>query len=1231
MFLEIYTFELKNKFKRPAPYIFFGVFFLMFFLVGCVMGGAFPGIPSFFGKTVMNSPLSVASSLMGSSSDLIGLIILTAIMAPAIYQDFKYGVHSLLFTKPITKFSYFYGRFCAAFTIALFVLSGSYLGFLLVEFMPFADPERFGEFKLFAYVKPFLMFTIPNTLIMGGILFSVVTFTRNLLFGYLAAVGIAIATGISNSLLIDIDNRAIASLLDPSGMNALNEITRYWTIHERNLEAVPLSGVLLGNRIIWFAIGISIIAFSYFKFGFAQFASGGSKKVRKLGDRLVTVYKSTTLVRLKLPEVAQNFSFKAYLGSFWTQVKLEFGYLVKNVAFIVIMIIGVIALLVSAPQMGKIYDTATYPVTYNVLSTAYGAFQIFILLIIVFFAGSLVWKERDAKVSELLDATPLPNWYFFGSKFSALMMVQVLLLVFIMIVGLLIQTFQGYYTYEVGHYIQELFGIRFIGLAIVAMLALFIQTLFNNKYLGYFMTIVVLMIIPMVFGLMNWNHQLYSFNSSGPGLRYSDMNGYGHYFSSFTWFKLYWGAFAVLMFVCSILFWIRGKNTGLKQRWQVAKYNLNPKRKMVLISALAVFILSGGFIFYNTNIVNSYSTSSERVQLQVDYEKKYKQYESIPQPRFTGVNLKVDLYPYDQKYNIKGALTLKNKTNTPIKDIHFNINTLMVNNQLELSVPAEITTKDDDIGYYIFTLEKALQPGDSIDLNIDLLMENKGFRNSGNNMSIVYNGTFINSQGLPSIGYNPQGELGSPSERKKQELPPKERMAEVTDMAARQNTYIAHDADWVTFEVVVSTVPEQIAIAPGYLQREWEENGRRYFHYKMDAPILNFYSFLSAEYEIARDVWNGPNGEKVNLEVYYHKGHEYNIERMLGASKKSLDYYVNNFSPYQHSQVRILEFPRYATFAQSFPNTIPFSEGIGFIADIDSTDEDVIDYPFYVTAHEIAHQWWAHQVIGANVKGCTVMSETLSQYSSLMVMKKEYGEEKMHKFLKHEMDSYLSGRARESRKEQPLLLCENQQYIHYNKGSVVMYALQDFIGEDSVNIALSRYIDAVAFQEPPYTTSMEFKTYLEAVTPDSLSYLITDMFETITLYDNSIDTLYYDTLSNGKYEVTLTLDCKKVRADDLGKEEEVGMNDWIDIGLYKRIKDGKFRKKTVPMYLERHKIVAGMQDIKIIVDTIPYKAGLDPNYILIDRKPSDNHRVFGSSKSKGLFGDMQNIEVTIGG
>ena len=65
-----------------------------------------------------------------------------------------------------------------------------------------------------------------------------------------------------------------------------------------------------------------------------------------------------------------------------------------------------------------------------------------------------------------------------------------------------------------------------------------------------------------------------------------------------------------------------------------------------------------------------------------------------------------------------------------------------------------------------------------------------------------------------------------------------------------------------------------------------------------------------------------------------------------------------------------------------------------------------------------------------------------------------------------------------------------------------MYALKDYIGEEQLNTALTRYLQAVAFQEPSYTSSTDFLNYIKDATPDDLKYIVTDLFETIMLFDN---------------------------------------------------------------------------------------------------------------------------------
>jgi ABC-2 type transport system permease protein len=1228
MFLQIFLFELKLWFKKPATYIFFFVFLLLSVFLTSAFAGLL-GTSAEDSNATINSASAIAGVLNGLNTDLIGAIILITIIAPAVYKDFQYNMHPLLFTKPITKFGYMFGRFSAAFLIALFVLSGTVLGHMLTCTFPGIEPEKLGPFSMMNYLQPFLYFVVPNTLLVGAIFFSFVTFTRNMIAGYVGCVALILVKGIASALLQDIDNQSMAAILEPFGEQALNKVTKYWSPSEQNVLPIPFEGVLLYNRLLWFGIGLSITILTYMRFQFSQFNEPISFFWKKNKKEMLSLASAPLQALSDIPKPNQVFTIEYSWYQIWFLAKFEFRKIVKSIFFLIIVALSVLTLVLVTTQLGLIYGTSTYPVTYQILQIGGATFQFFMLILIVFYSGILVFRERDSKVDELVGTSPLRPYVSFASKLIALVLVQVVLLLVVMLTGIFIQMYNGYYNVELLQYIKELFGFKLIGLILICIMAMAIQVIVNQKYVGYFVAVFILMIIPLTFGLLEWNNQLIMFNSSGPRLPYSDMNGYGHTLSTFLVFKTYWTSFCVALLVLSNLLWVRGKEKGFRNRLRIAKTLFNKKAKLAISLSIVIFILCGGFIYYNTSILNERTSSKEQERSQAEFEKKYKHYTNTQQPRITAANWKVDIYPQERGAKMKGYYILKNKSTRNVDSIIVNLFTEIKINEFKFAAPATKVIEDKDNGFYIYKLASPLKPGDSIRLDMDLEFFPKGFKNSDPGTAIVYNGSFFNSQVLPSFGYIADAELSEGTARKKHGLPIKERMANVNDSLAMMNTYISNDADWIDFECTVSTSPDQIAIAPGYLQKEWEENGRKYFHYKMDCKILNFYSFLSARYEVKRDKWND-----IAIEVYYHKGHEYNIDRMINGVKKSLDYYTKNFSPYQHRQVRILEFSRiHGTFAQSFPNTIPFSEGIGFIAKIDEKDPESIDYPFYVTAHEVAHQWWAHQVIGGNVQGGTLMSETMSQYSALMVMEKEFGKQAMKKFLKYEMNQYLQGRATEGKKERPLLLCENQQYIHYNKGSVIMYALRDYIREDTLNAALARYIKKVAYQEPPYTNSIEFVSFLRAATPDSLKYIINDMFETITLYENRAMKSSYTKTKEGKYLVKFTVESKKMKADSIGKMASVPVADWIDIGIFgtKESADGK--KTETELYMQKRMINKEKMEFEILVNEEPVKVGIDPYNKLIDRTPDNNTRSLKDGDTEPLDegGEDANVTIKIGG
>jgi ABC-2 type transport system permease protein len=1202
MLKAIAQFEIKTRLARISTWVYFGLFFLIALLWIAAAGGLFKDASVSFGsgKVFVNSPFAIAQTV--SFLGMAGLIIIATIMGRAVQSDFEYRTHHFLFTTPISKTQYLGGRFLGAFAVVLGIFLSVGIGAFLGTLLPGMDSDRIGPNRLVAYVWPYLLILLPNMLLIGGVFFMIATLSRRMLPVYIGSVLAFLGYLIAINLIRDIDNKTLGSMIDPFGTIAMGRVTEYWTIDERNVRLVPLEGVFLWNRVMWFVIALSAIALCFWRFNFAQFAAEKISR-KKPQNREADASPTDALADINASQQSgSRLVISPDEPRGWAMlprmVWLNFTECVTNVYFGVIVFAGVLFMVLAGTAIGRQFGTPTWPVTYQVLEIVSGGFALFMLIIITLYAGEMVWRERDQRIDQIVDAMPAPTWLPVTAKLLALMLIPFLLQIFLLICGVGMQIFKGYFNFEFDLYFKGLFGLTLLNYWLVCALAITIHSVINNKYLGHFLMIAYYVAYSFS-SLMGFEHNLYKYGSA-PSERYSDMNGFGHYFFREAIFSAYWTAFAILLVIAAYLFWTRGTASGWRERVVVARARFS-ERVWKYVAVFGVLFLSlGGTIFYNTNVLNVYENTGSREQLQADYEKQYKAVSFEPQPKITAVKVNVELFPSTQRARMSGSYELINKNTVPVENVRlsFMSGREMQFSKLEFDQAADLVSTNEAMGLRHYKLKTPLAPGEKMALNFDLTLMTNGFRNSGANTSVVKNGSFINGfQVLPFIGYQDRFELVEDKDRKKFDLKPKERALDRDDPEGLKTNYLTNFSDWIDFETVVSTEADQIAIAPGYLQRDWTEGGRRYFEYKMDAPILNFFAFQSARYELKKDVWKGPSGD-VSLEIYHHPGHTFNLDSMMASSKASLDYFTKAFGPYQHRQFRIVEFPRYQEFAQAFPNTIPYSEGIGFIARVDPNDEKDIDYPYYITAHEAAHQWWAHQVIGGNVQGATMLSETLAQYSALMVMKQKFGDAKMKRFMTYELNRYLINRATEQKKEVPLGRVEDQPYIHYAKGSLVMYALQDYIGEQNLNRAIKAFRDDTAYKGPPYPNATMLIKRIREVTPADLQYVIDDMFESIIIFDNRATKATYKQLSNGKFEVTISVVAKKRKSDDLGKETDIALNDWMDIGV--------LDEKGAPIFIEKRKIEKEEMEFVITVDKKPAKAGIDPFNKLIDRRSKDN-------------------------
>lgn len=1205
MFKEIFLFEIKYRFKRPATWAYFGI--LLLFGLFLSIGGNGPVSE----KVFVNSPVAIARIM--SLVSIFGIMLSSAIMGVPVYRDIEHKTENYFFSFPVTEKGYLLGRFLGSmfvlFLVSLGLHLGLIIGFAIGPFAGYVEPDRFTDLNLWYYFQPTLIIYWTNFFFAGCIFFALVSLTKKVMLAYAGGAILFITYLVTLTLTQDIENKDLVSLIDPFGFGTYNNITQYWTPEEQNSLTVPFSGMLVWNRLIWVGLGLLAFFYTLFRFDFIKFLNKNYTSKKK-NDNLDESKASAALT--KIPSVSKIFSKSLNIKLLFSLAVMEFKNIIRDNFFKAILIAGVLFLFFDAWFGFPIYGTPSLPLTLYMLEVKDFTYIILIFILIVFMTGEVLHRERNVNYDQIFGSLPLPNRIVYGSKFLALVMVSFILVNMVLVSGVINQIIKGYFNFEFDKYFTDLYLIEFPKYITFIMLAFFVHSLVTKKFMGHVIAIAIWVLLFGLSSLADVNNNLYLY-SYAPGYTVSDMNGFGHFGEALLWFRTYWLACGGILTVIGYLFWKRGTDSGRKARWQLAKERLNVRTVSTIVILLAVFIGSGAFINYNTKTLNNYRSVEAGAIGSADYEKKLGKYDKIAQPKVIDVKVFADLVPEERSATIKTTYVMVNKTDEVIDSLHLSWGPEgLLKKEVKLFTldgkSPKLGKRFDDFGYEIYAFDNPLQPKDTIVLELEVAASYKGFPNEGSGSTIVYNGTFLNNNFFPSFGYSSQGELTSDQDRKKYNLPIKDYQAPVqTDPWGLSNLLFNDDADYITFEGTVSTAPNQIAIMPGQLQKEWEENGRKYYHYKMTGELDFFYNISSAEYDVYREVWTGKSGEKVNIEIFHHPSHTYNLDRFVKGVKHSMDYFSENYGPYQYKQMRILEFPRYSTFAQSFPNTVPFSESFGWVGDF--SDPNDLDYVYTVTAHEVAHQWWGHQITPSATRGANQISESMAEYSSLMVMKKEYGVDAMQKFLKEELDRYLRSRANESKFEKTLLDNDNQAYVWYRKGGLILYGLQDLIGEANLNSGFKAYAEAAKFRaEAPFTTTTEWYDYMKSVTPDSLKYYLEDSFEKITLYSNKVTEATYKKLADDKYEVTINVESSKNYFDGTGKLLAEGDKaNLLEIAVFDTdIENTQGMTIKSPLVLERVWVKPGKSTYTYITNKLPIRAGIDPYNKMIDRIPDDN-------------------------
>ena len=1121
----------------------------------------------------VNSPYAVAYSIAFLS--LTSVFALTVLVAPSLLRDTEHHMAEIVYSTAVTKTEYLLGRLAGSFLAAaaafVFGVAGMVAGALTHE------PERIAAYQPMGYAWAFAVLALPSMAFVAALLFTIAAVTRSTLATYIGGVVVyvlyfaaAVVAGsplLASSGPVSAQEMAIAALVDPFGLSAIFEQTRYWTAAERDVRRLALSGSLLVNRVIWTVAAAALVALAHRAFAFRVVSGRRRAEQDEIGPVVVAeAYRPAT--------VATSTPAAALVSS----IRLEAGALLRSWPFVAVLILwaGSAFMTVFEELRRAEYGTALFPTAGLIVQHLGQPLLLFGVLVIVYFAGELVWRERMAGVAEIVDATPASSAVFLVSKTIALWILIGVLIAVAIAVGMVLQLTSGYRPMQ-PHLLASLFWFGGAPLALFAVLAILIQAVAPNRHAGLLGTMAAAVVLPLG-GPGAPDHPLLRYGFAGT-VPYSEMNGFGPAATVFASLVAYWSAFAGLLAVFAIGIWRRGTDVSLAKRLRHVRRGLGRPAQLVAIACVLAWLGLGGRLFHQMNVVSAYQTADDRAAWRVDYERAYADVDARPQPAIAHIEAAFDLHPAERRYGIRGRYRLANRTGETITSVTVT---------MPSGVRVSAMTLDGrppsgaDERLRVRTFEASMAPGASGELAFALEVD-RGPASVGVEHDIVGNGSFVfGASVLPALGYRRAYEIDDPVERRRRGLP---------EQAVRPPS----EPHLATFDLVVTAPADQVIVAPGIVRETGVTDGRGFTRFSVDRPVQPILAVAAARYAIART-----RVGEIDVEVLHHPGHAVNVARIVAAAARSLEYCIRAYGPYPYPTLRIAETPAYDDRfgGYALPGVVYLTEDRAFLTD--QRDASRTDIVTKRTAHEVAHQWWGHQAAPAAGPGASAVVETTARYTELMVLKERYGEAAVRPTLVVELGRYLAGRRGEA--EVPLDRVENQAYIYYAKGALVMTALQALIGEARVNEGLRSVIARVnAGGSQP--TASDLGDALRAVTPAEHRAQLEEWWSGVVLYDLRVASARAARLADGRFRVDARIEGTRTERVE-GAETTRPIADAVEIAVYA---DHPDRSDAPPLYVGRHD-VHGTADVSVTVSAEPRYVVVDPNLRRIDRNPDDNLR-----------------------
>ena len=401
MFRHVAAFEFRYQLRSP---VFWGTSIIFAILAYATIASDDIRI-AWGGQIFRNAPFSIAVNSMVWT--IFAVFMATAFVSTVVLRDTETGFGPIIHATPLSKFNYLFGRFTGGFLATATAYLSVPLGLLLAVALPGVDSETVGPIHVGDYLLSFFLLCVPTLFIISAAFFSLATMTRSLVATYVGALVVLAIYLFTSTYLSRPEFGAGATLADPFGIASIEYATRHWSAFERNTLFPPVSGLLLQNRILWLGVALILLALAWRSF--ARGASAPAKK-QKAGQAALPRVNATPRQPTNV-SIAPPSERSLGRGPLAALTRHELLGVVRSPTFLVILGFAFINSLVVLWLAGDDRVATVYPVT-RVMIEALLVSKTIPLFVAAFYAGELVWRDRECRINEIIDATPSPDWAF---------------------------------------------------------------------------------------------------------------------------------------------------------------------------------------------------------------------------------------------------------------------------------------------------------------------------------------------------------------------------------------------------------------------------------------------------------------------------------------------------------------------------------------------------------------------------------------------------------------------------------------------------------------------------------------------------------------------------------------------------------------------------------------------------------------------------------------------------